>query len=76
MDRIIRAAEVAKALSCSKPHLYSLIRRGQFPAGVMIGIRSRGWRESEVSEWLASLKAAPAPRPISRPGKNAPASAA
>jgi prophage regulatory protein len=36
--------------------LYAWVADGEFPRPVRLGARAVGWRESDVSAWLASRK--------------------
>jgi len=52
MNRIIRATELAKKLSISKPTLWRMEQRGDLPPKVQISKRISGWRESDIQEWM------------------------
>ena len=54
MDRILRRAEVLQVCGISQSTLYEMMSRGTFPPSVRIGVRSVGWRESQIVEWLES----------------------
>jgi prophage regulatory protein len=47
-----RAVEVKTGLTRSA--LYDLISKGLFPRPIRLGLRSVGWIESEVDEWIAA----------------------
>lgn len=38
-----------------KTKLYELIKAGQFPKPVALGVRSRAWRAQEVQSWVDAL---------------------
>lgn len=38
----------------SRAGIYQYIKAGDFPPGVRLSKRSRGWPESQITEWLAS----------------------
>lgn len=59
-DEIVlyRAKELTKMLKRSKTQLYDDIRAGQFPAGFLLGKRTRVWSKKEIEEWLAAKAAA------------------
>jgi prophage regulatory protein len=54
-DRILRLAEVLAVTGLSKSSLYRAVREGRFPRPVELGERLRGWRASEVYQWIADL---------------------
>ncbi|WP_037341936.1 AlpA family phage regulatory protein [Salinisphaera hydrothermalis] len=40
------------------PHIYNLIKQGQFPKPMRLGVRAVGWDSREIDEWIAErLKA-------------------
>ncbi len=51
---LVTVKEVAEMLKCTPKHIYSLVKRGKFPAQVKIGDASR-WKLSEVRDWLNGL---------------------
>lgn len=53
IDRVVRQKEVCKMLSIGRTQLYELRKRGDFPAGIMLGERAVGWRLSEINDWIA-----------------------
>lgn len=52
-DRIIRLKTVLARTGLSRSTIYRKIRNGSFPAQEKISIRSSGWRESAINEWVA-----------------------
>jgi len=50
--RIMRLPEVIEAVSLKKTTVYDLIRRGIFPVPIRLGLRSVGWYETEINDWL------------------------
>ena len=54
MDRILRKAEVLRVCGISQSTLYDMMARGILPRAVRIGVRSVGWRESQVRDWVES----------------------
>lgn len=52
--KIYRMQEVATMLGLSKATVYKLIAAGEFPRGVKLGPRARGWTEKEIREWIES----------------------
>ena len=52
MNKIIRATELAKKLTISKPTLWRMEQRGELPPKIQISKRISGWRESDIQEWM------------------------
>ncbi|WP_208454827.1 AlpA family phage regulatory protein [Caballeronia sp. BCC1704] len=50
--KILRLPAVMDRTGLSKPYLYQMIKRGEFPASVRIAPRYAGWIEQEVTDWL------------------------
>lgn len=47
-----RDVEAKTGLTCSA--LYDLISRGLFPRPIRLGVRSVGWVEGEIDQWIAA----------------------
>ena len=54
-DRIVRLKEVAEITGLSNSTIRRRIKDGSFPAGFKLGPRARGWRLSEIEEWMRNL---------------------
>ena len=54
IDRFMRLPEVIAAVGLKKTAIYGLIRADDFPPAVRLGARASGWRESEISAWIAT----------------------
>jgi len=54
--RIIRKKETLGNTGLSSSSLYEKVASGEFPAPVQIGVRSVGWIEAEVDEWIKTRK--------------------
>ncbi|MGX7874483.1 helix-turn-helix transcriptional regulator [Mesorhizobium sp. ORM6] len=52
-DRIIRLKTVLARTGLSRSTIYRMIAEGTFPAQIKISINGAGWRESDVSRWIA-----------------------
>jgi prophage regulatory protein len=50
--RIMRLKEVIEKTGLAKTTVYSLISQGKFPKQIELGVRSVGWVDTEVDEWL------------------------
>lgn len=44
----------AKGVPYSKPHLWRLVKAGQFPAPIKWGAARNGWVESEIDSYIES----------------------
>ena len=52
--KIIRLPEVMAKVGLKKSAIYNMIRRGDFPAQVRLGLHASGWIESEIEDWVSS----------------------
>ena len=53
-DAILRADAVAERIGLARPTIYRMVKAGEFPRPVKITTRAVGWRESDLSAWIAS----------------------
>lgn len=53
-ERILRLPEVKTRTGLSRSSIYNFIRDKKFPLGINLGIRSVGWRSSEIDAWIES----------------------
>lgn len=51
-DRVLRRREVISMVGLGTTKLYELISEGQFPKPIKLSVRSVGWLESEVQDWI------------------------
>ena len=53
-DKFLRLGDVEEATGFKRTKIYSLIRKGQFPAPVRLmgSKRASRWRLSEIGEWI------------------------
>jgi prophage regulatory protein len=51
-QRLISMKEITERVPYTKAHIYRLIRRGEFPNRIRIGLRRVCWRESDIEAWL------------------------
>jgi len=49
---ILRLKDVITRTGLSRPTIYRLIARGEFPRQVELGPNSVGWRADKVQEWI------------------------
>ena len=52
MPKLKKLPEVRAITSLSRPHIYALIQKGEFPKPVKLSERSSAWVESEVQDWI------------------------
>jgi len=52
MSRILRLPEVIKRSGLSKSSIYTFMETSQFPKSVSLGMRSVGWLETEINDWI------------------------
>lgn len=45
---------VIAAVGFSTSRIYDLIRKGEFPAGDLIGAQSRRWKSTDIAAWLVA----------------------
>lgn len=50
--QILRMREVCSRTGLSRPTIYRLIKRGEFPRATNLGAKAVGWFEHQVDEWL------------------------
>ena len=59
-DAILRIAAVADRIGLARPTIYRMVKDGEFPRPIKITTRAVGWRESDLSAWIASREPAEA----------------
>jgi prophage regulatory protein len=52
-DRIIRLKTVLGRTGLSRSTIYRKIAEGTFPPQIRISTNGAGWRESDISRWIA-----------------------
>ncbi|WP_274701502.1 helix-turn-helix transcriptional regulator [Vibrio aestuarianus] len=50
--KVLRLNEVTEMLGVSKSTIYNWIKQGEFPPGLLIGPKSRGWLSQDIEHWL------------------------
>lgn len=53
-DTLLTIEEVAALTRLSKPTIYKLVRRGEFPQQLRLCANKVAWLEREVIEWVAA----------------------
>lgn len=56
LDSILKLNDVIHITKLSKPSIYKLAALDKFPRPYKIGLRSSGFKASEVYAWLANLE--------------------
>ncbi|MQT88115.1 AlpA family phage regulatory protein [Pseudomonas nabeulensis] len=51
--RILRLDEVEAKSGFKRAHIYALMKKGQFPQALRLGIRAVGWDSAEVDLWIS-----------------------
>lgn len=57
-DRILRLKQVQEIIPLSRSEIYRRIQEERFPKQIKLGARASGWRESDITAFLASLQEA------------------
>jgi prophage regulatory protein len=66
--RILRLEDVEAKTGFKRAHLYTLIRKGEFPKATRLGVRAVGWDSIEVDQWIDErLKDRVTPPPVRKP---------
>lgn len=55
-DNLLHRKAVEHQAGISKASIYRLIKAGKFPAPLNLGTGAVRWKQSEITEWIASLK--------------------
>lgn len=58
VNKIIRLPAVLDMIGMSKPSVYNMIKRGDFPAPIKLGPKASGWLVNEVQGWIAERMSA------------------
>ncbi|WP_240072744.1 helix-turn-helix transcriptional regulator [Cupriavidus taiwanensis] len=53
--QLLRLSSVIARVGLSRAEIYRRIAKGEFPAGVRLGVRSRAWRLRDIETYIASL---------------------
>ena len=51
--RILRLDEVEAKSGFKRAHIYSLMKKGEFPQATRLGVRAVGWDSVEVDLWIS-----------------------
>lgn len=58
MQKVFDVKGVCDTLSLSRTTVYRLISAGQFPKGISLSQRRRGWTENMLTKWVEVREAA------------------
>jgi prophage regulatory protein len=58
---VLRLRDVTRRVGLQRASIYRGIAKGTFPKPIALGIRARGWLESEINAWIASRTVATRP---------------
>jgi prophage regulatory protein len=56
-DRVLRLAAVKDKTGLCVSAIYKQVQDGTFPKPIPLGIRTRGWLETEIDGWIAQRRA-------------------
>ena len=59
-QKILRLRAVQDWTALSRSTIYAMMKNGTFPQSVKLGLRSVGWYETEISNWINSRQASKA----------------
>ena len=51
--RILRLDEVEAKSGFKRAHIYGLMKKGEFPQALRLGVRAVGWDSTEVDLWIS-----------------------
>ena len=51
--RILRLDEVEAKSGFKRAHIYCLMKKGEFPQALRLGVRAVGWDSTEVDLWIS-----------------------
>lgn len=54
LESILRLDAVKKCTGLSRSSIYAFVKNGNFPAPLNLGVRSIGWRQSDIEAWLST----------------------
>jgi len=56
-DFVIKTQNIQSIVGLHPSTLRRMEKRGEFPRGIMLSVRQRGWLASDVYNWLESRRA-------------------
>ena len=58
--KILRLKAVKDSTGLSRSTIYAMLKAGNFPQSVKLGLRSVGWYEADIQGWITSRQASKA----------------
>ncbi|MBO6689275.1 MAG: AlpA family transcriptional regulator [Henriciella sp.] len=55
-NKILRREEVLNRTGLSVSTLYYFMKEGRFPQRIKLGVRSVGWLEKDIDDWINSRR--------------------
>lgn len=52
MKTILRISQVMQLTGLAKSTLYKYIKNNEFPVPIQLGVRTVGWLEGDIFEWI------------------------
>lgn len=62
--KMLRLPEVVEVTGLSRPTIYRLEAKGEFPKRRRLGVNSVGWVEDEVTAWIQNRPSASGPTAV------------
>lgn len=59
-QKILRLRAVQDWTGLGRSTIYAMLKTGNFPQSVKLGLRSVGWFEADIQSWIASRQASKA----------------
>ena len=53
-NKILRLPAVLERIQLSRSTIYAMLKRGDFPQPVKLGVRARAWRAEDIENWIES----------------------
>lgn len=54
MQKLLRLSQVIECTALRRSTIYEMMQAGRFPKPVKLNLRSNGWLESEIGDWVAT----------------------
>lgn len=55
-QKILRLNSVIAHTGLSRSTIYAMLKNGNFPQSVKLGLRSVGWYEADIQGWISGRK--------------------
>lgn len=57
-EKILKLNQVIEIVGMSRSSIYLMVQRHDFPMPIKISVRSSGWLQSEVEQWIQARASA------------------